>query len=504
MNAEEFVHLLNEIVQEYFELTNTLISYDDFYDAVKRKIRNKNIPESYIKNGTKLHQWYDLKFKQYTEQLQYIKPPKEYLPIYSKDPGSFQVDLMFLTKYSKDIPNYYTTTTITIFCAIEINSRWAFALVLKDKTAKECLRGFYGLILKYGNQVNVINSDQGSEFNNKLIQDFLKDQNTEYRFSDVGDKYKMGKIERFNRTLKERILDQLQARFKVYNKPAKIDEVALIVNQQVREYNMTYHSAIGLSPNEFRQDIRNNINEYMKQKKKTHEILSKRTVLPVGTFVQIGKNRRTDTFGSKLNQIKFENGNYKIVSSHDPMYNKFKNYNLLDVDTNKILKDKVTNRPVNVKNYMVKKIPDPNYDIFNDDDIDGYETAEEDEYGNYNPKKKQKKVIEEGKHMNDEDDEDDDEEEEIIEKRQYNLRKKQPHNYSNDQAKEKELQVKLMNERITKSKRKDNKSSKVPFKRVKGWYYPSDDEDHNSENNNNDDYDSDRSYDYGADPRWKN
>ena len=89
------------------------------------------------------------------------------------------MDLMMLTKYqSTNIPNFYTDKNYNVFCAVDINSRLGFALPLKDKTAQTVQEAIRQLVqtydLKFNRRVKYIESDQGSEFNNYLVQAYLK------------------------------------------------------------------------------------------------------------------------------------------------------------------------------------------------------------------------------------------------------------------------------------------------------------------------------------------
>ena len=127
--------------------------------------------------------------------------------------------------------------------------------------------------LRYGRRVKYIEADQGSEFNNYLVQNYLQnpyDDNNEIKiiYSDAGDKNKMDKIERFNRTVKEKLLPILRAKFlgKERNKLNYKDIVSLI-ESVIRNYNLIKHSSTRRIPQYFNE--KDNLYEWLNQKMKT-------------------------------------------------------------------------------------------------------------------------------------------------------------------------------------------------------------------------------------------
>jgi hypothetical protein len=103
--------------------------------------------------------------KQQTEKITVGK--KQFLPIYSEVPYSFQIDLTFFPRYAKQNDN-----NIVLFTAININSRYVYAYYGKDKSMDTVLE-----FLKKMEKQSVINSitcDEGTEFNNSDFIDFCK------------------------------------------------------------------------------------------------------------------------------------------------------------------------------------------------------------------------------------------------------------------------------------------------------------------------------------------
>ena len=116
--------------------------------------------------------------------------------------NSIQMDLIFYP-YPRKNNGYNAALT-----AVGINNRYGYAIPMKGKTASEAARAVKELIeqaKKAGHPIIVAESDQGSEFTNKLVQKVLKDNDIDHITGQEGDHNFMGKIERFNRTLKAMI-----------------------------------------------------------------------------------------------------------------------------------------------------------------------------------------------------------------------------------------------------------------------------------------------------------
>ena len=79
-------------------------------------------------------------------------------------------DMQLLSKYNKEIKY--------LLCAIDIFSKYAWVVPLKDKKVTSIVNAFQKIISE-GRKPNKIWVDQGSEFYNKSFKDFLKINNIE-------------------------------------------------------------------------------------------------------------------------------------------------------------------------------------------------------------------------------------------------------------------------------------------------------------------------------------
>ena len=105
-----------------------------------------------------------------------------------------------LSKYNKGIKY--------LLCAIDLFSKYAWVVPLKDKRGSGIVNAFQKIISK-GRKPNKIWVDQGGEFYNKLFKRFLKINDIEmYSTCNEG---KSVVAERFIRTLKNKIFKHMTA-----------------------------------------------------------------------------------------------------------------------------------------------------------------------------------------------------------------------------------------------------------------------------------------------------
>ena len=109
--------------------------------------------------------------------------------------------MQLLSKYNKGIKY--------LLCAIDLFSKYAWAIPLKDKRRISIVNAFQKIISKgrKANKIPVV--DQGPEFYNKLFKRFLKINNIEM-YSKY-NKIKFVVAERLIRTLRNKIFKQMTA-----------------------------------------------------------------------------------------------------------------------------------------------------------------------------------------------------------------------------------------------------------------------------------------------------
>jgi hypothetical protein len=127
-----------------------------------------------------------------------------------------------------------------ILTCIDVFSKKAWAVPLRTKTSKEVADAFENEILAWGTP-NFLQTDKGTEFRGVHFQSMLARRGIRW-YTSENDDIKAAVVERFNRTLKQKIYRYLTYR----NAGRYLDVLGDIVNA----YNKTHHRSIGMSPEE--------------------------------------------------------------------------------------------------------------------------------------------------------------------------------------------------------------------------------------------------------------
>ena len=139
-------------------------------------------------------------------------------------------DMQLISKYNKGI-RY-------LLCAIDLFSKYAFVVSLKDRKGVSIVNAFQKTLSNSKRKPNKIWVDQGSEFYNTHFKKRLKDNNIEmYSTYDEG---KSVVAERFIRTLKNKIYRHMTA----ISQNVYFD----VLDNIVDKYNNTYHRTIKIKP----------------------------------------------------------------------------------------------------------------------------------------------------------------------------------------------------------------------------------------------------------------
>ena len=134
------------------------------------------------------------------------------------------VEVQKLAQYNKGVR--YLLTVVDVF------SKYAWVKPLPNKTGKEVQKAF-AAIFKEGRKPLTIQTDDGKEFYNKTVLDLFSKHKI-HHFSTLGDT-KANVVERFNRTLKERLFRFFTAQNTLNFKQA--------LPAVVRGYNASIHSS---------------------------------------------------------------------------------------------------------------------------------------------------------------------------------------------------------------------------------------------------------------------
>lgn len=254
------------------ELLHRIYYIEKNYDGVenlykKAKIRHPNIRKEFIK------EWLE---QQQTHQTTTTKiTKKSFLPIYSEIPFSFQIDLTFITKYKNQNSGYHI-----IFTAINVNTRFVYAYKLKSSTDDDVLNCLKTMHSK--TDINCLTGDLGKEFINKKFSKYCDDNEIRTYFFKA-DSHKLGIINRFHRTLKEKFT-------KYFN---SVDTVRWVdvLDEIISNYNNTVHSSTHSKPIEM-NDYLEHI--YIEEKQEeTNNMTSKEQNFDINDKVRIRIERQT-------------------------------------------------------------------------------------------------------------------------------------------------------------------------------------------------------------------
>ena len=144
--------------------------------------------------------------------------------------GADLADMQLISKFNKGFR--------FLLCAIDIFSKYAWAVLLKDKKGVSIVDAFQKILDDSNRKPNKIWVDKGSEFYNNYFKKWIKDNDIEmYSIHNDG---KSLVAERFIRTLKTKIYECLIS----VSKNVYINKLDNIVG----EYHNTYQRTIKMKP----------------------------------------------------------------------------------------------------------------------------------------------------------------------------------------------------------------------------------------------------------------
>lgn len=256
------------------------------------------------------------------ETTQVFKKVEEakFIPITAGGDEEYQLDLMFYDQFEKQNNGYHIIMTM-----IELTSRFAYAVALKNKTSKATAEAMKSII-KENKNIKVITTDNGSEFESEFRK-LLKENNiTQVTVIPSENKHTTGKVERFNRTLRMRIDKYMKA-----NKTKKWVDV---LDDLIYNYNNTVHSVTKLKPSEVKEKDSAVIR--LEEKMRSKPALDELNKFKVGDHVRTIKKAKTFKKGS----ANYSTAIYEIVrldgfgfylkniKTNDELKTKYKYYEL--------------------------------------------------------------------------------------------------------------------------------------------------------------------------------
>ena len=122
---------------------------------------------------------------------------------------------------------------------IDVFSRMAFVEIVDNKSAEEVKKGIQKILNKLPKKPKTILSDNGTEFKNQILSNFLQNEGIKQLFSIAGNPQSNSIVERFNGTVKPAI-----------RKAGMIDDDIdqRTIDKIVNNYNNSKHSSLDMSP----------------------------------------------------------------------------------------------------------------------------------------------------------------------------------------------------------------------------------------------------------------
>jgi transposase-like protein len=196
-------------------------------NALYKKLKNQGITMKDIKTFMK-NQEVVQRNKKNTQKLNSFIPR---MPL-----QEFQVDLIYIEHPHLNQARY-------ALCAIDAFSKKADVVLMKQKNENETSDALMTIFERMGTP-EVLFSDEGAEFDNKKVITLCKRLGIKQVFTFTHATM----IERFNRTLKERINKYLQS--------TNSKTITNVLPKIIDSYNNTFHSTIGMTPNEVNDETK--------------------------------------------------------------------------------------------------------------------------------------------------------------------------------------------------------------------------------------------------------
>lgn len=145
----------------------------------------------------------------------------------------FQADLIDVQKLKKSNGGF-----VFLLTCIDVLSKFAWVVPLKNKTGQSLVAAFTSIFSR-GRKPESLQTDKGKEFLNTLFLKFLKQEGV-HHFTTENDDIKASIVERFNRTLKEKM-------WRYFTRKNTLRYVE-VLPQILRGYNYSYHRSIKMAP----------------------------------------------------------------------------------------------------------------------------------------------------------------------------------------------------------------------------------------------------------------
>ena len=180
--------------------------------------------------------------------------------IISKGPNiHYQMDLMDMNKFSKE--NFNIKFLLSM---IDIYTKKAYIFKLYNKEPVSVLFGINKLLKnKFGKNPHILQSDNGSEFKNDLVKNYLKKEGIKAIYSTPFSPTSQGVVEKFNGTIKKMIF-----KYFIMNNTVKYIN---ILDKLIENYNSSWNWSTKQKPND-KKEKTTKIDEQLQENTKKSSI----------------------------------------------------------------------------------------------------------------------------------------------------------------------------------------------------------------------------------------
>ena len=225
------------------------------------------------------------------------KFPKRKITVFRKD-EIWAIDLAQMNAFEK-----YNNGYKYILCVVDIFSKYAYCVPLKNKTSESVLSALKSIIADSKREPEKIWTDQGSEFYNKHFKEWLNENNI-ILYSTYGES-KSTVVERFILSLKEIITP-------IFTETNSKDWVTILPDV-MKTYNNRIHRTIGMTPTEA-SDTKNAAEVFLRLSERKKITKKHQPKFMVGDFVRISRQKGIFEKGHEYN---FSYEVFKIAKIQD-------------------------------------------------------------------------------------------------------------------------------------------------------------------------------------------
>ena len=332
------------VIEKYQDPAFGLIGINRFYNKLSQLYIN--ISKAAMMKHLKNIEIYQIHKQQKKETI--VKPTK----LRSIARRIYFMDLIDISKFQSQNKHFHFILTL-----IDSLSKKGFAFALKNKEAASVKEGLESLLQKTSIQPAIIRSDNGSEFKNDIMTEFLITKGIRQVYSLPYKSTSQGMIEKFNNTL-----EQLLKRNMTLNQNNNwIDDLQTLVDN----YNNTRHTVTKAVPNKVSENkpdqlnaIKNRINKVADEKIADNnleplQVRNKVRIRLLALESHVRKDEKTNQnkykpqFSNEIYEIEqvfrnaLQNEQYKLKE----LNRKFFRYDLLRVHPKKLIKTEVIQKP---------------------------------------------------------------------------------------------------------------------------------------------------------------